>query len=30
LIELVVRLQWPDKNSRTSSKRPSIDKKEKR
>jgi len=30
LIELVLRLQWPDKNSRTSSKPPSTDKKEKR
>ena len=30
LIELVLRLQRPDKNSRTSSKPPSTDKKEKR
>src|SRR5271167_183882 len=30
LIELVLRLQRPDKNSRTSSKHPSTDKKEKR
>src|SRR5919202_4215806 len=30
LIELVLRLQWPEKNSRTSSKPPSTDRKERR